>query len=382
MPNPEERSEVSLRDIAAVIGCSHATVSRALRDDKRVSAAMKEKIKAKAKEMGYRPNPMVASLMAVHNKKAGRHTLRANIAWLNVHPEKDFWHKESYSRISIESAEARARKIGYGFEELWAMEPGMNASRLKEVALARGVQGFVVPCPVEYLNDQGFDWSPFAVACLGEHHIGQLDWHRTGVSLRANVQLAYESLRKLGYRRIGFVSTLRSKNEDAQARVDAFNKGDVEGDDFILNGVMRTQLAGFLYTQAFIKPEHRVHPFLCLLPLNPDQSEHDDYVKPVAKWLKATRPEAVICGDNRFAEAIEKAGLKFPEDVAVAHLGLGEDVEGWAGIDIHKERQAAAAVDLLCAQVERNERGVPSFSKSIHIEGSWSDGWTAPPKSK
>ena len=54
---------VSLKDIAERLGISISTVSRALRDQYDVSEALREKVKAVATEMGYRPNPHARGLI-------------------------------------------------------------------------------------------------------------------------------------------------------------------------------------------------------------------------------------------------------------------------------------------------------------------------------
>lgn len=46
---------VKLADIAAVVGVSTVTVSKALSDQKGVSEELREKIKQLAEEMGYQP---------------------------------------------------------------------------------------------------------------------------------------------------------------------------------------------------------------------------------------------------------------------------------------------------------------------------------------
>ena len=46
---------VKLADIAAVVGVSTVTVSKALSDQKGVSEELREKIKRLAEEMGYQP---------------------------------------------------------------------------------------------------------------------------------------------------------------------------------------------------------------------------------------------------------------------------------------------------------------------------------------
>ena len=57
--NPQR---TSLKDLAERLGVSIATVSRALRGSHEVSAEMREKVKALAKQMNYRPNPFAQSL--------------------------------------------------------------------------------------------------------------------------------------------------------------------------------------------------------------------------------------------------------------------------------------------------------------------------------
>lgn len=56
------KRRTSLKDLAARLGVSIATVSRALRNSHEVGDEMKEKVQALAKEMNYRPNPFAQSL--------------------------------------------------------------------------------------------------------------------------------------------------------------------------------------------------------------------------------------------------------------------------------------------------------------------------------
>jgi len=53
---------VTIRDIAERYGVSVATVSKALNDQKDISARTKEEIKKLAKEMGYAPNAAAKEL--------------------------------------------------------------------------------------------------------------------------------------------------------------------------------------------------------------------------------------------------------------------------------------------------------------------------------
>lgn len=61
----------TMTDLAARLGISTSTVSRALRNDPRISAAMRERVRAAARDSGYVPNPLVSALMASRRKGSG-----------------------------------------------------------------------------------------------------------------------------------------------------------------------------------------------------------------------------------------------------------------------------------------------------------------------
>lgn len=57
-----KQRRTSLKDLAAQLGVSIATVSRALRNSHEVGEEMTKKVKDLAKELNYRPNPFAQSL--------------------------------------------------------------------------------------------------------------------------------------------------------------------------------------------------------------------------------------------------------------------------------------------------------------------------------
>lgn len=58
----DNKPSITIHDIARELNISASTVSRALNDNPRISKATKEKIKAKALEMGYQPNIIASNL--------------------------------------------------------------------------------------------------------------------------------------------------------------------------------------------------------------------------------------------------------------------------------------------------------------------------------
>lgn len=59
----DKKRPISLRDLAAELGVSISTVSRALKNSPEISSELKERIKKLAKKRNYRPNPFAMSLL-------------------------------------------------------------------------------------------------------------------------------------------------------------------------------------------------------------------------------------------------------------------------------------------------------------------------------
>ena len=83
-------------------------------------------------------------------------------------------------------------------------------------------------------------------------------------------------------------------------------------------------------------------------------------------WLKTTKPEVVIEGGQHLTNW-------FPPGSKIAHVTLGwrADHPRVAGIDQQAAVLGAAAVDLLVAQHQHNERGIPPNPKMLMTEGVW-----------
>lgn len=97
-------------------------------------------------------------------------------------------------------------------------------------------------------------------------------------------------------------------------------------------------------------------------------------------WAEANRLDAVI-GDFPYpADYLADEGLEIPRDLGYAAISGKSTHPGVSGTRISQEALAAAAVDLLTAQIQRNERGIPVRAKTMLIEGEWVEGATLPPR--
>src|SRR5688500_16131376 len=113
-----ENSPVTMKQIAAAAGVARATVSYALRGDRKIPEETAARIRSVATRLGYRPNPPVAALMA-HIRRSHPKTRGEHIAflWIKARPgERTF-------PLIHEGARARAEQLGYALEEFWLDTP-------------------------------------------------------------------------------------------------------------------------------------------------------------------------------------------------------------------------------------------------------------------
>jgi len=108
-----KQRRTSLKDLAAQLGVSIATVSRALRNSHEVGEEMTKKVKDLAKELNYRPNPFAQSL-----RKEAPHVIGVIVPNLVTHYYaavldgiEDYATKHGYSVISANSHEDYEREV-------------------------------------------------------------------------------------------------------------------------------------------------------------------------------------------------------------------------------------------------------------------------------
>src|SRR5450759_3388738 len=125
---------VTVYDIAKKLGCSHATVSLALRNDHRITPKRCETVKEAAKAMGYAPDPHLAALAAYRRRNAPA-TIRSALAWINHWDQPERLRKlrefDAYWRGALESAQ----RFGYQLEEIrWSSD--FSAKRFQQIPVS------------------------------------------------------------------------------------------------------------------------------------------------------------------------------------------------------------------------------------------------------
>ncbi len=330
----------SIRIIAELAGVSHATVSLALKQHPRISEATRQRIAIIAKEIGYSPNAELSQVMHATRK---RRPDKPVIALVTGGATPSPWETQIFMKRFYEAVMERADELGYQIEEFWVNAPGMNAKRLSQIFRARNTSGLIVPPLFPCLGKR----LPFSVEGLAVAVCGRVFWkpelHRAQADHLFNTMLALKELRKLGYQRIGIATFY---GEEA-----------IHGHEI---GSAYAYYHNRNLLETFIPPFH---------------AENGD-TETFWKWFEAFQPDAVLSTDPTIVDQFRARGIRVPEDVGLAGLGVIPELGDIAGIDINATAADRALVDIVVTQIVNHEHGVPKIPHATTFEGFWQAGGT------
>ncbi|MGE9266786.1 MAG: LacI family DNA-binding transcriptional regulator [Verrucomicrobiales bacterium] len=345
--SPRPDKNITVRDIAAAVGVHHSTVSLALRNHPRISEATRAKVRQKADEMGYRPDPMLSAL-ASYRLKQNQQKITSSLALLNAWsaPDKLRQFKE-FARF-CEGAEARAAELGYQLEE-FHFGPKFPPAKLHRILQTRNIRGIILPPHLEQPDWGDFPWEHYSLIKYGRS-LDHPGCHLVIPAHVTNTYIAYENILRLGYRRIGFVAFAAELRE----RRILFE-------------------LGYQAAQASIDPAGNLKPFLFSSydPL-PEITQFRD-------WLEEEKPDAIFTTLPKLQNMIEAAGFEVPRDIGLAATTI-LDTPIPAGIRQNPSEIGRVAVSGLHSLMIQSQRGVPEKPRQVLVEGSWIDGETMPPR--
>ena len=346
MPSTANNARVSLRDIAQKLGLSHSTVSRALRNRPRVARELREKIVRTAREMGYRPDPMLSAL-ALYRQGKGNIEIGSVIGWINHWPASKELRKYKEFDAYWEGASKSAEKFGYRLDEFVCNEQ-INAQRLEKILRARSVNGILIPPHPASTDWSGFRWDQYASVRLGSS-CANPGLHLVASDQYSNTILAFQEIKARGYRRIGFLSGRAS----------------------LRRGLFK---AGFVTAQSDAKIEDHLQP---ISPLILDEKEPAADEKRLMRWMKQYRPDAILTDVAAAQEMLCKASYKVPDDVGLAALSI-LDGRADAGIYQNPEEIGRVGILLTISLINDGARGISPIFQQILIAGQWVDGSSLP----
>ena len=335
---------VTLQDIAHKLSVSKATVSLALRGDKRVGAETRELVKRTAEELGYRPDATMTQLME-RVRSTTPQPYQATLAVINTDPNRVVFDFVTSYKEWLDGVKERADMRGYKLDSFWLHEPGMTEDRLIEILRSRNIEGVLVPATNHYnsLPGQfGRIWELFCCVVMGIRHTTPIlnfasnDQYATGLD-------AVTALHELGYNRVG-LAMLEIVHQIVDGRF----------------------VAGYETGRRLCGCDEDIPPLIF-----PDRKRGVDLLH---RWIKKHKPQAILGIDRDMIRWVRDFGYDVPGDIALAHLDHHADMVGWAGMEQHNRLVGSAAVDLLINQISFGQPGPPAVPTCTLVSSTWVPG--------
>lgn len=332
----------TIRDVARRSGYSAATVSLALRDHPHLPEATRALIQQTAREMGYRPDPLLAALAA--HRWHRRDMPHSGSTMAAIVEEMGF-----EGRVGLKE---RATHLGYQLE-VFLIEEYPTGQRLSEVLYNRGILGVLVSQIFTPGFIDSFDWSHFSAVAVSEGAF-RPPIHLVMPNHYQAVQTAWDHAVQLGYRRIGLAIFDEPSALDVQDRRAA------------------------LFERQAIIPAARRLPVLGL-PADSDGKNHQDEIRCLLRaWIQRHRPDVVLGFNEFLIWELRAVGVRVPEDVAFLSLWALEGKPDIAGMLLSADEVGRRAVDWLDSLLRGGERGLPRHPSTMLVDFEWQDG-TVPP---
>jgi LacI family transcriptional regulator/LacI family fructose operon transcriptional repressor len=335
---------ISMADVAVKAGVSQSTVSRALKDNPRISIAQRRRVLRIAQSLGYRPHPLVSALMAVRRAPRGRSGLET-LAFISNHAGPREWTAKPTCVATFSGIIERAAELGFKIEVFATREHGGKPGRLERVLHARGIRGVILGFTVPSPPRLEFNQTGFAVAGLGAY-FPHISVDRTQSHGFYNVKLALQQLRALGYNRIGLVTP---------------------GYNNLLSD--NTWSAAYLDDQWTQPRSRRCEPFL------PDTWSPEPAV--FGRWLQRWQPDALLVYKINVFPLLAGLGHRVPRDIGVALIFRTQaETQAAAGVDENYHHLGRITVDLAVEKLNTNRLGPTDPTKEVLARGFWRDGPT------
>lgn len=310
---------VRLKDIAADLGLSIVTVSKALRNEGRMSPETRERVLQRAKELDYHPNWTARGLVS------GRTFLVGLIVPDLVHP---------FFAVIAKQVAARLRPKGYTVVIASSEEVPEIEEQEVETLVGRGVDALILA------STQRSARSPL-FRLLAQHQLPYVLIDRKVRGLAAHFiggddeqvgRLATQHLLDRGYRRIAHIRGPRLSTGDRRFRG---------------------------YARALEERGILPDPDLVVSATAPDErGETSGYESMQLLLARRARPDAVFCYNDITASGAARAildrGLRIPNDVAVMGTSNLAGLARWSTtpvplstVDQNAEEIGTQAADLL-----------------------------------
>jgi LacI family transcriptional regulator len=333
----------TVRSLAGSLRLSPATVSNALSGHGRIAPATEQRVKKAALAAGYRHNPLAGTLMSELRRSRGS-TFHGVLSAVDLEESSREPHGPFHQEL-VRGMRARALELGFKLEQFVVGRSGLTMPRLDRILKSRGIHGIVL-LPTWYKPDYSqLDWTRYA-GVYTDYSIQQPALHCICCNHYVSMMQTLERLAARGYRRPGLFLE-RGRNERLQHRWGA-------------------AFLAFQHSQPDIEP----------VPLQIVREIRHDAFEP---WFRHFKPDVVISHSTVPLDWMENCGARVPEEHGYVCLNLLFKARPSAGLDLQPGELGARATELVIAQLQRNERGLPKWPTITTTPARWIDGPTLRP---
>ncbi|GEM_PF-3277009 len=194
-------NRVTCKTIAASLGVSASTVSRALRNDPRLKDETIEKVKHAAAEAGYQLDPRISKAYTqVLNRS---HSSLQHIALIHNKPTNQQF-RSGPAKAYWTAAVKVSNRLGFAIDMFTLQEVQGKGKRLSEILQHRGIEGLLVCAFYEPdIRSWNIDWDQFSAVAVGSSPqrptMLKVDTDDYGHGYDLTKTLIKEGARKIGY---------------------------------------------------------------------------------------------------------------------------------------------------------------------------------------
>ncbi len=339
-----------IQQIATTLAVSVSTVSRALKNNPRISLAMREKVLAEARKIGYRPDHLLSQ--AMRSLRSGANSIHYNIAY--------WWPGElgiSGSRFENPEGDCLVQAISRICKEMHISCLFKHTDRLPDsipalirVLKARGVSGLMLGAGdmahIPYAIPQSLFSFPLVSvrATPLDNAVTVIDSDYSSA-----YHQIFEQAKNRGYKRPGVI-----------VRVDRESHYEPR------------YIGCYYYYMSYLKAFDKI-PML-----EPDSMDSTYLARKLQQWIRRYKPDIIISPYHRILWVLkENLGLKIPADIAYVGTNFTFLEKRITAPQIDVERIAYESVLAVIDQIE-GIKPTLSSEKVVRIKPVWKEGDTMP----
>jgi len=334
----------TMKDIAQKAGVHQTTVSLALRNHPSIPQKTRDRIKKVADEMGYRPDPMLSSLIAYRKSRSERIQTPTIGYIMNVDGEEGL--KASLPRIQfLQGAKQKAYELGYNIDVFYYGGRHYHSKYLDKVLITRNITGIILAGFYTHFTDIELSWDFYSIVKI-EMLPTQVRAHTIENNQYQVVRRAFQELRKLGFRRIG----LCIASHDEKHTRNLFS-------------------AGYFVEQNMVPEEDRVP--LMVFDGNELFEEFNESRSKILNWVIDNQLDVCISNWRTLEQVVSEAKKRMGKHVYAVSLDLDREIKrGW-GIMQNHEIVGASAVEVLSGLMQHHQKGQAEFPRINLINSTW-----------